>query len=445
MSLNILLVGDSEQHHPLVQALEMGLHEVNILSVSEALSMKKVSAYSAVVLCLDDEITPKTAKFVQKLKQQPDLSHIPLIACFGRNTVQVSEEIRNLPFDDLLCPQHDNEYSSIAPKITTIYRRLQVLDTMRTRSELLEIEHDHASSGCVDIALLLGAENTARVQEFPITGDYTLHFFDSVAGITQHIAHHLQDILIIDAGLGLEAMKLASRLSSNFGKHSPVLVLIPPDHPQYLMQCVEIRVHDFVVLPIVPALFDLKIAAMQRWVQQYDRYNSSVEQQLSLSVRDELTGLYNRRYINRLLSRLAEQAGNQSRSFSVCMMDVDHFKNFNDTYGHHAGDSILSQLAYQMELRVRRHDNVGRWGGEEFIVVFADVTENLGVILAERIRGYIAENRFTDPALTEDLRITISIGVAHYRIGESPESLIDRADKALYQAKLAGRNCVIAA
>ena len=445
MSLEILIVGAAEKHQKLTDALKQGLHEVDIINFSEGLVLGKARDYSAIILCLDDNPFSQCAPFAQNLKKQHDLKHVALIAYFNKDTVQIADEIRHLPFDDVICPQQDSEYSSIAPKITAVYRRLQVLNTMRTRSELLEAECNDNALPNTDIALLLNPENTVSNQDFQSMQEYNLHFFDSITATEAHIEDHPSDILIIDASFGIEAMKLASRLSSNFGKHSPVLVLIPQDQPHILMQCIEIRVHDFIVLPVVTALLGFKISIMQRWVQEYNCYNSSVDQQLTLSVRDELTGLYNRRYLNRLLARMTEQAEHQLRKFSICIIDVDHFKKFNDTYGHAVGDTILRQLAYQMELRVRRHDNVGRWGGEEFIIIFADVTESLGAILADRIRDHIAEYNFTDSSIQQALNITISIGVAHCRPQETPEELINRADRALYQAKLAGRNCVIAA
>ncbi|NQY83060.1 MAG: diguanylate cyclase [Alphaproteobacteria bacterium] len=238
-------------------------------------------------------------------------------------------------------------------------------------------------------------------------------------------------------------MKLASKLASNVSKHFPVLVLIPEDQVYLSQQCLDIRVHDFMVMPISSQLFCQKVTATNHWLSHYQRYNNSFDQQLNLSVRDELTRLYNRRYMNRLLNRLIEQAHNQKQNFSLCIVDIDHFKQFNDTYGHLIGDELLRQLARLMELRIRRHDSIGRWGGEEFIIVFADISQSLSIILAERICRYVAEHDFEISELDQALRITVSIGVSSFQRSDNSEQLISCADKALYIAKDQGRNRVI--
>ena len=445
MSLNILIIGTPEKHHKLVDALESGLYEVTIRPFSEELSIREMRRYSAIVLCLEDNETQPIRQFVQNLKQQRHLKHMPLIAYFNRNAVDMVNTIADLPFDDLLCPQQDNEYSFIAPKITTIYRRLQVLKTMQTRSELLELDKDNSTDKKQDVLLLLNEENTLGVSSFPVYADHRMHYCTDIADLENRLKEYKNVIVIIDACLGVEAMKLASQLSNDVAQHYPVMVLVPPENTQVAMQCVEIRAHSFGFLPLVMPLFDFKIATMRRWMEEYNRYDSSVEQQLKLSVRDELTNLYNRRYLNRLLERMSEQAENQQQKFSICLIDVDHFKQFNDTYGHAVGDTILSQLADQLELQIRRHDHIGRWGGEEFLLIFSDVTESISLILADRMRKHIAKYDFAHPDLEQALKVTISVGVAHYRTGETPYQLIDRADQVLYKAKSSGRNVVVAA
>ncbi len=443
MSLEVLIVGDSEKHQKLFNALELGLHEVSTASMAGGLVFEKAHQYSAIIFCLDSTEIPRIKSFVQMLKSHRDTRHIPLIAYIAKDKIDVCSKLDDVLFDDLFCPQQQSEYSYIASKITAIYRRLQMLRTMQVRSELLELG-DEPVSKKNNLVLWLDNDHSGCIKEGLKAQGYAAHYCDSSGAFEAHIKKYPNDVLIIDASQGLEAMKLASRLSSNVGQNAPVMVLIPEDQPQLAIQCIEMRTHDFVLFPIIPDFLRLKIATTQRWSDEYKRYNTSVDQQLSLSVRDELTGLYNRRYLNRLLARMSEETNGQRQRFSLCMIDVDHFKRLNDSYGHQVGDQILCQLAYQIELRVRRHDNVGRWGGEEFIIVFADVTEKLGEILAERIRQHIAEYSFVDASLEEALNLTISIGVAHHRVGESFNELVDRADKAMYKAKFSGRNCVVA-
>lgn len=165
-----------------------------------------------------------------------------------------------------------------------------------------------------------------------------------------------------------------------------------------------------------------------------------------LSVTDPLTGLANRRHMTEELEREVRRSGRLGRVFTVLMLDVDHFKNFNDTYGHPAGDELLKRLANSLEDVVREVDTAARYGGEEFLVILAETPAGSAGQVAERIRGRVAEERFTPEGGTAAVGVTVSIGMAEFPAdGASPEALISAADKALYRAKEGGRNRVVAA
>jgi diguanylate cyclase (GGDEF)-like protein len=168
----------------------------------------------------------------------------------------------------------------------------------------------------------------------------------------------------------------------------------------------------------------------------------------TLSLRDHLTGCYNRRYIEEyLLDREIERASRYPAWLTVVMCDLDHFKAVNDTYGHRAGDAVLQHFAVLLQTICREHvDSVIRYGGEEFLLVLPETDLNSGTKVAERLRAAIAEN----PAYrdgTQTVMITASFGVASVDFsvqghGVSPQDLITKADELLYRAKNAGRNCV---
>lgn len=119
-------------------------------------------------------------------------------------------------------------------------------------------------------------------------------------------------------------------------------------------------------------------------------------------------------------------------------MDVDHFKQINDTYGHHVGDSVLVEVAFILKNNLRKTDVVGRWGGEEFIVVCPETQLTNATHLAEKLRNKIEDHQFSDVEKT----ITASFGVSAYRVDDTVESLIKRVDGALYFSKRNNRNCV---
>lgn len=156
-------------------------------------------------------------------------------------------------------------------------------------------------------------------------------------------------------------------------------------------------------------------------------------------LRDPLTGAYNRRYLD---DRLAEEiafAKRHRRPLSVVMLDLDHFKAVNDTYGHPVGDVALQRVTEVLQSRVRTEDVVVRYGGEEFVVVCRDTEPASSLVLAERVRRSIEAQRMRVGEL--ELRITVSMGVAGIRDDcNTPESLLQAADEQLYRAKSEGRN-----
>ena len=159
-----------------------------------------------------------------------------------------------------------------------------------------------------------------------------------------------------------------------------------------------------------------------------------------LSVTDALTGLYNRRHLMGTLATEVQRSRRLRRPFSVLLADVDHFKQYNDTHGHPAGDAALARIAEILRKTTRGVDCVARYGGEEFFVMLLETTVGTAAIVAERIRTRVAIEEFAGG------RITISIGVAECPShGDTPESLIESADAAMYEAKDRGRDRVVAA
>lgn len=158
---------------------------------------------------------------------------------------------------------------------------------------------------------------------------------------------------------------------------------------------------------------------------------------IKLSETDKLTQLYNRVKLDYALENELNRAKNYSAIFALIMIDIDHFKLVNDHLGHLAGDSVLVELAELFKTSIRLTDIVGRWGGDEFLMILPDTDENGAIELAEKIRRRVSENRFL-----KQESITISLGVSVFNGDTSINSVIYRADQALYQAKNNGKNQV---
>jgi len=161
-----------------------------------------------------------------------------------------------------------------------------------------------------------------------------------------------------------------------------------------------------------------------------------------LAIRDELTGAFNRRFLMESLAREHSRAERLGEPFSVCVVDIDHFKSINDTFGHAAGDAVLVHFAALAPRGLRGIDTFGRLGGEEFLLVLPGTGREGALAAAERLRAACEAAAF--PGLPEGRRVTVTVGVATRAHGENVTTLLARADEALYQGKRAGRNRIVA-
>lgn len=173
---------------------------------------------------------------------------------------------------------------------------------------------------------------------------------------------------------------------------------------------------------------------------------ASLEEAEARSRTDALTGLANRRAMEIFLRTAQINAMETGDSLSVFLIDVDHFKKFNDKYGHQVGDQVLRVVAKYLQDGIREGDLAARYGGEELMCILPGASLEICRQVADRIRARIAGARVTRRGTGQEIgQVTISTGVAQFKPGESFEALIERCDEALYQAKQSGRNCTIAA
>lgn len=203
-----------------------------------------------------------------------------------------------------------------------------------------------------------------------------------------------------------------------------------------IAKVLSLGANDFIVKPYNETIFMAKIMSSSRLgylLKENRRKTSELEE---IVVRDPMTNLYNYRQIEQTLSELTYKYREAATPFSVIMLDIDHFKQINDTHGHIVGDKMLVGIAETMKSVVGDKGIIGRYGGEEFIVILPGIVEAEAFFVGERIRRLV-ENQ----ELFEGVKVTISMGVAE--CDSSCESIIERADALLYEAKKLGRNRVI--
>ncbi len=197
-----------------------------------------------------------------------------------------------------------------------------------------------------------------------------------------------------------------------------------------------------------PALGDAELSLKTTFAAQVGLSVANIRLREALrtqSIKDPLTGLYNRRYLTEILDREIRRAVRSEQSLGILMLDLDHFKTFNDTYGHDAGDAVLRETASFLSKSIRVEDIVCRFGGEEFVVILPTADLNAAHARAERIRSKLRELTVLHQGKSLGM-ITVSVGVAALpQHGTSPQKLLDAADAALYRAKREGRDRVVVA
>lgn len=206
---------------------------------------------------------------------------------------------------------------------------------------------------------------------------------------------------------------------------------------------------DFIVKPIRIEELVVRIKRVLRervMIGERDRMENALRESerryQELSITDDLTKLYNSRYLHNRLEMEIDRSVRYDRQISLLMLDVDDFKKYNDSFGHVEGDGVLIRLADVIRSGMRRLDQACRYGGEEFVVILPETTGEQGQIIAERIRESFRQEIFS-PAPGKVAQVTVSIGVAQLQPQEDMLHFIDRADKNMYAAKAAGKDKVV--
>ncbi len=253
------------------------------------------------------------------------------------------------------------------------------------------------------------------------------------------------DVLVADCMMpGLDGLELCRKVRADPRPGYTYIVLVTVlGQREDILRGMEAGADDYLVKPVDP--FDLQsrlIAAKRVTALQAElaRYRAELAEQART---DALTGLGNRRALEEDLKTLHARSQRYGRRYCVAMCDVDHFKAYNDTYGHRAGDEALAAVAARISAMVRSGDDVYRYGGEEFLLVLPEQSLESGLVAVERVRAVVEQLAIPHAAGPGGV-LTLSAGIAAFCPGEktTPADLLVQADAALYRAKSAGRNRV---
>jgi two-component system cell cycle response regulator len=237
---------------------------------------------------------------------------------------------------------------------------------------------------------------------------------------------------------------IARMRSGEATRHLPILAIVDTDDRARAVRALELGAHDIIIRPIDEEELIARARTLMRRKRYMDALRQRLDQSLELAITDQLTGLYNRRFLMSQLGPLVQRAQCGGDAVALMTVDLDHFKRFNDAFGHDVGDAILREFSARLGSNTRPSDFACRMGGEEFVVIMPRTAGDIACLAAERLRRAICASPFVIPGIGQPLEVTISIGVASTEGGDdTPETLLKRADEALYEAKRSGRNRVV--
>ena len=451
MSARILVVDDIEANVRLLEA-KLTAEYYQVLTATDGISGLAVAASERPDIILLDVMMPGMDGFqvCRRLKEDPLTRHIPVVlvtALDGRNDrIQGLEagadEFLTKPIDDVV----------LFARVRSLTRLKLVLDELRQREDSgRKLGVIGAAAGRLAGAggrVLVVDDNERQAQrlatELAVEHRPVIEADPEKAHLT---ARGPVDLVIVNAtSKGFDGLRFAAQLRSQEAtRHLPILALVDSDDRMRAIKALEIGVNDLLSKPIDPE----ELAARARTQIKRKRYTNllrnNLDQSLEAAVTDQLTGLHNRRYMTGQLTALVARAAQGGEPVAALLVDLDHFKKINDSFGHDVGDEVLREFAVRLATNVRAADLPVRYGGEEFVVIMPGASLEAAERTAERIRLHVSGAPIRVAGGSEVLSVTISIGVAATKgPGDTPEALLKRADQALYEAKSSGRNRVIA-
>lgn len=286
------------------------------------------------------------------------------------------------------------------------------------------------------------AVGAAMAQQLEKLSDITVTLITNPTDADQWLTANRADLILVDHVMpdidGIEFIRNFRSRQRDFDV--PMLILTGRDDHVLLRSAIEAGANDFVRKPIEPAELLARASNMLKLRAQTRALLETLARLEELATTDPLTNVYNRRSLLHRLEEECKRAGRHGHRVSVMMIDVDHFKQVNDRYGHAAGDRLLEELTAICRQQLRASDFLGRTGGEEFVIGLPHTPLDGAATLADRIRQHLAETPVHFDGKT--IAYTVSIGVGEREDKEEVRSLLARTDRALYCAKNGGRNHV---
>ena len=451
MTARVLIVDDLAPNIKLLEA-RLSAEYFDVVSATngpEAIELCREGRCDIVLL---DVMMPGMDGFevCKRLKADPMTMHLPVVMVTALD--QPTDRVRGLEAgaDDFLTKPVD-EMALIA-RVRSLTRLKIMLDELRARANTsanLGLTSREPNDGERGRILL--------VEDRPSSSDRIVTFLRDFHAIEIEsypqeglfrAAENNYELVIVSLNLvDFDALRLCSQLRSLERTRSiPILLLSDLEDRQRVLRGLDLGVNDYIMRPIDRNELVARVRTQLRRKRYADSLRENVQAAIELAVVDPLTGLNNRRFLESHLANALDQAAHKGRPLSLMILDIDHFKSVNDTYGHDGGDEVLKVFAQRIKRVLRTADLVCRLGGEEFVVVMPDTPLAVAERVAERVRAAVEGDKFpVDGNASRVIPVTTSIGIAERGLDANADALLRRADKALYASKTAGRNRVTAA
>jgi two-component system, cell cycle response regulator len=451
MTARVLVVDDIAANVKLLEA-RLTAEYFEVLTAScgpEALHILENECVDVVLL---DVMMPGMdgLEVCRRIKGAPRTAHLPVVIVTALD--QAADKVQGLAAgaDDFLAKPVDD--MALITRVRNLVRLKTLSDELMMRCatgvelELAPVPPENWARGDAGGRILLVEDHGASAKRIAasLAEVHEIAVETGPHGALVRLAGGRFDVLIVSLSLaGADGLRLCGQVRSlERTRHLPIIMLVRQGEEARLLRGLDMGVNDYVMRPIDRYELLARVRTQIRRKRHTDGLRERLDESVGLAVRDALTGLHNRRYLERHLLTLMQQAKITGRPLSVLLADIDHFKTINDTLGHAAGDEVLRQFADRLRANSRSSDLTCRLGGEEFVIVMPETNLDLAQCIAERMRVLIASQPFAAGSGTP-LNVTASLGIAAAdHATERLEALLERADGALYAAKRCGRNRV---
>ncbi|WP_397423418.1 PleD family two-component system response regulator [Phenylobacterium sp.] len=451
MSARILVVDDIDSNVRLLEA-KLSSEYYEVLTASDGPTALAIAASELPDIILLDVMMPGMDGFAvcRRLKEDPTTRHVPVVlvtALDGRadrvaGLEAGADDFLTKPIDDLM----------LFARMRSLTRLKAVIDELRDREasgrRMGVIAGAASRLGGSGGRILFVDDNERQAQR--VCNELSVEHrpvIETDPAKALLMARGPVDLVIVNATSRVfDGLRFAAQIRSDETTRSlPILAVVDLDERIRAVKALEIGVNDILARPIDSGEMAARVRTQIRRKRYTEYLRANLDHSLELAVTDQLTGLHNRRYMVGQLEALMRRAAAGGEPVSVLVIDIDHFKRVNDSFGHDVGDEVLREFAVRLASNVRAIDLPVRHGGEEFVVVMPDTDLEAARRVAERIRLHVAGSPFRVMEGQEALTVTISIGVATSSGSEDQSNtLLKRADEAVYIAKSQGRNRVIA-